>query len=99
MAAPFTDTAKLGVDLNTTVLATDIASGADKPRARLGSEVFTSDGRIAVYAQANATITASVAVATVNATTFLATASGGAYRSPPVAMVTGDQGWFSKASV
>lgn len=99
MAAPFTDTPKLGVDLNTTVLAADIASGADKPRARLGSEIFTTDGRIAVYAQANASIAAGVTVATVSPTTFLATATGGAYRSPPVAMVTGDQGWFSKASV
>jgi hypothetical protein len=35
----------------------------------------------------------------VNATTFLVTASGGAYTSPAFAMVTGDQGWFGKASV
>jgi hypothetical protein len=35
----------------------------------------------------------------VSPTTFLATASGGAYTSPPVAMATGDTGWFSKANV
>jgi hypothetical protein len=99
MAAPFTDTPKLGVDLNSTVLATDLASGAARPSARLGSEVLASNGRLYVYGQANASIAASTAVCTVNATTFLVTASGGAYTSPATAMVTGDQAWFGKASV
>jgi hypothetical protein len=44
-------------------------------------------------------ITASTAVCTVNATTFLVTATGGSYRSPAVAMASGDRGWFSAASV
>ncbi len=99
MATPFTDTPKLGVDLNNTVLATDLASGAARPMARLGSEVLASNGRLYVYGQANASISASTAVCTVNATTFLVTASGGSYTSPAVAMVTGDQAWFGKASV
>lgn len=99
MAAPFTDTPKLGVDLKNTVLATDLAAGNARPGARLGSEVWGSDGKLYVYAQANASITASTAVCTVNASTFLATASGGSYTSPATNMVTGDQGWFSKASV
>lgn len=99
MAAPFTDTPKVGVDLKSTILATDLASGAARPSARLGSEVLASDGKLYVYAQANASITASTAVCTVNAATFLATATGGAYTSPGFAMVTGDQGWFGKASV
>lgn len=99
MTAPFSVSPIIGADLNSTVLATDIASGANKPDARLGQEVFTSDGKISVYAQANASISASTAVCTVSPTTFLATASGGAYLSPAFAMVAGDQGWFDKASV
>lgn len=99
MAAPFTSTPKLGVKTLVTVLATDLASGADKPQARLGDQVWASDGKRYVYAQANASITASTAVCTISPTTFLVTATGGAYTSPATAMVTGDQGWFSAASV
>ena len=99
MAAPFTDTPKLGVKTLVTVLATDLASGADKPMARLGSQAWGSDGKQYVYAQANASIAASTAVCTVSPTTFLVTATGGAYTSPATAMVTGDQAWFAKASV
>lgn len=100
MAYPITVTPVLGCDFNSITLAADVgpASGAeDAPQ--LGTQVFGSDGRRYVYAQANAVITASTAVCTVNATTFLATASGGSYRSPAVAMATGDRGWFSAASV
>lgn len=100
MAAPYSVTPLLGVDLTSITLAADVgpASGAeDAPQ--LGTQVFSSNGRIYVYAQANATIAASDADCTVNATTFLATASGGAYLSPPVAMATGDRGWFSRAGV
>lgn len=100
MASPFAVTPTLGCDLVGITLAAQVgpASGAeDAPQ--LGTQVFGSDGRRYVYAQANATITAATAVCTVNATTFLATASGGSYRSPAVAMATGDRGWFSVASV
>ena len=100
MAFPITVTPVLGCDFNSITLAADVgpASGAeDAPQ--LGTQVFGSDGRRYVYAQANATITASTAVCTVNATTFLVTATGGSYRSPAVAMATGDRGWFSAASV
>lgn len=99
MAAPFTTTPKLGVDLKSTVLATDITAGNARPGARLGDQVWGSDGKQYVYAQANGSISASTAVCTVNASTFLATNSGGAYTSPATAMVLGDYGWFSKASV
>lgn len=98
MAAPFSVTPNIGADFNTISAAADLANGVVAD-ARLGEQRFGSDGRLYVYAQANASIGASTAVATVNATTFLATASGGSYRSPPVAMATGDRGWFSKASV
>ena len=99
MAAPFTSTPKIGVDLNTITLATDIASGAARPMARLGDEVWGSDGKRYVYGKANASITASTTACTVNATTFLVTASGGSYTSPATNMVSGDYGWFGAASV
>lgn len=100
MAAPFTTTPTLGCDLNSITLAADIAAnnGAED-QTQLGTQVFATDGRRYVYAQANASITAATAVCTVNASTFLATASGGSYRSPAVNMATGDRGWFSVASV
>lgn len=100
MATPFTVTPMLGVDLLNKVLAADVgpSSGAeDAPQ--LGTQVFGSDGKRYVYAQANATITASTAVCDINTTTFLVAASGGTYLSPAVALATGDRAWFSKASV
>jgi hypothetical protein len=99
MASPFTDTPKLGVDLVGFTPTADLTSGAQRPAAKLGSEVFGTDGKLYVYAQANASIPASTAVCTVNATTFLVTASGGAYTSPAFALASGDQAWFAKASV
>lgn len=98
MASPFSITPSVGADLKGITLAADIAAGKVVD-ARLGSQVWGSDGKLYVYAQANASISASTAVCTVNATTFLATASGGSYTSPAFAMATGDRGWFSKASV
>ncbi len=100
MAAPFTITPTLGCDLNSITLAADVtANNGAEDQTQLGTQVFGSDGRRYVYAQANASITAATAVCTVNASTFLATASGGSYRSPNVNMATGDRGWFSVASV
>jgi hypothetical protein len=98
MAAPFSITPSIGADLNSITLAADIAAGKVTD-ARLGSQVFGSDGRRYVYAQANASITANDADCAVNASTFLVAASGGSYRSPPVNMASGDRGWFSAASV
>lgn len=90
---------KIGVDLVNTTLATDIASGAKPIPGLLGDEVWASDGKRYVLAKANASISASTAVCTVDPTTFLATASGGSYKSPATAMSTGDYGWFAAASV
>lgn len=98
MATPFVTIPTAGADLNTITLAADAANGKVLD-ARLGTIQHTSGGRFAVYARANAAIPASTAVCTVNATTFLATASGGSYTSPAVAMASGDYGWFTKASV
>lgn len=98
MATPFSRTPSIGADLKGITLAADIAAGKVTDAA-LGSQVWGSDGKQYVYAQANAAITASTAVCTVNASTFLATASGGSYTSPATTMASGDRGWFSKASV
>lgn len=98
MATPFTVSPVLGVDLNTITLAANVGTAAeDAPQ--LGTQVFGSNGKIYVYAQANEVIAASTAACTVNATTFLATATGGAYLSPAVAMASGDRGFFSRAGV
>lgn len=100
MASPFTDTPKIGPDLVNVITAAELAAGgANNKTHRLGSELFASNGRRFVYAQASGAIPASTAVCTVSPTTFLATASGGAYLSPATAMVAGDQAWFSAASV
>lgn len=98
MAAPFSVTPNIGADFNTITLAADLAAGriAD---ARLGEQRWGSNGRRYVYVQAGGAIPASTAVCTVNATTFIATSSGGSYLSPAVAMATGDRGWVSAASV
>lgn len=99
MATPFTSTPLLGVDLNTITQAANVGAGGSEDAPQLGTQVFGSNGKLYVYGQANASISASTAVCTVNASTFLVTASGGAYTSPAYAMVSGDRGWFSKASV
>lgn len=95
----YTVTPLIGADFVNTVLATDIASGARAIPGLLGTEMFGSDGKLYVLGKANASISASTAVCTVSPTTFLVTATGGSYLSPATAMVTGDYGWFAKASV
>ena len=67
--------------------------------ARVLDEIFGSDGKLYVYAEANASIPASTAVCTIAAATGLATASGGAYTSPATALIVGDRAWFFKAGV
>lgn len=99
MAAPFTVDQKMGIDLNNTVLATDVAAGNARPACAIGTLVNATNGRTFVYAQAGGAIGSAVTVATVNPATFAATATGGAYTSPTTAMSTGDFGWFSKANV
>ena len=90
----------IGVDFNNTVTTNLNSAGVAVPSAGpLGLEAFGSDGKLYVLGQANASIPASTAVCTVNATTFLVTASGGSYTSPAVALVSGDFAWFGKASV
>ena len=89
-----------GIDLTNISNYNDNSAGTEVPvQGPLGLQTFGSDGLRYVFAQAGAAITASLATCTVNASTFVATASGGTYLSPATAMVSGDYGWFSKASV
>lgn len=101
--AAFSITPTIGVDLVNTLPATLYATGGVQQGYtapyKLGQEVWGSDGKRYVFAQAGGSITASTAVCTVNAGTFQATNSGGSYTSPATNMVTGDYGWFSAASV
>lgn len=92
----------IGIDLNAVYPATSIGvlgSGVLKTPHRVGHEVFSDDGKIYVFAVASGAIPASTTVCAVNASTFTATSSGGAYASPATAMSNGDFGWFGKASV
>ena len=89
----------LGVDLDRVYTAAEIAATEDLGTHALGQQVWGDDGKLYVFAEANAAISASTAVCDVNASTFLVAATGGAYTSPATAMADGDQGWFFKDSV
>jgi hypothetical protein len=95
----FSVTPLVGIDLDNVVTAASIAAGQQVANQLLGVQVWGSDGKRYVFAKANATIAASTAVCDINTTTFLVAATGGTYLSPAYGMVTGDFGWFSKASV
>ena len=96
----YTVTPVIGTDFNNIVTTNLNSAGTAVPTfGPLGAEVFGSDGKIYVLAKANATITASTTTCTIDAATFLVTATGGSYTSPAVALASGDVAWFSKASV
>ena len=97
----FTITPLAGIDLvDTQTVAEQALNGGTTPTfGPLGAEVFASDGRRYVWAKAGAAITASTTTCSINASTFVATASAGTYTSPVAAMASGDYGWFSAASV
>jgi hypothetical protein len=98
MAYSITPTA--GIDLEAVVNTNPNSAGTGVPvNGPLGSQVFGSDGLRYVLAQAGAAITASTATCSINASTFVVTASGGTYLSPAVEVASGDYAWFSKASV
>jgi hypothetical protein len=89
-----------GIDLTNLVTTNLNSAGTAVPTiGPLGLEVFGSDGLLYVLAKANAAIPASTAVCTVSPSSFLVTATGGAYTSPATALVSGDIAFFSKASV
>ena len=96
----YTITPLAGIDLVNLAQTNPNSAGTAVPTfSPLGAEVFASDGFRYVFAQAGAAIAASVATCSINASTFVATGSGGTYAGPTTAMASGDYGWFSKASV
>jgi hypothetical protein len=89
-----------GIDLtNLTTTNPNSAGVAIPTMGPTGAEVFGSDGKIYAFAKAGGAITASTATCTINASTFVATGSGGSYTSPATTMASGDYAWFSKASI
>ena len=94
----FSVTPLVGIDLTNTVTAASIVLGAPINQL-LGLQVWGSDGRRYVFAKASDSIAASDTTCSIDATTFAATNVGGTYDSPATAMVVGDYGWFSEASV
>lgn len=96
----YTVTPIIGVDLDDATTVNLNSAGTAVPTfGPLGTQVFGSDGKRYVFAKAGANIAASTTVVDINATTFVAAATGGAYTSPTVAIASGEYAWFSKASV
>lgn len=95
----FTDTPKLGVIIGSVQQrAADPVCDLGMSH-RLGSRIWDNLGRECVYAEASVAIAANNAAVTVNATTFLATATGGTFISPAVALAAGDRAWFAKPAL
>lgn len=89
-----------GVNLVTAVNTNTNSAGTAIPvNGPLGDQVFGSDGKRYVLAQAGGAITASTATCSINASTFVATGSGGSYTSPAVTLASGDYAWFAATSV
>jgi hypothetical protein len=89
-----------GINLDYEVQTNPNSAGTGVPvNGPLGSQVFGSDGKRYVLARAGAAVTASTATCSINASTFIVTASGGSYTSPAVALASGDYAWFAATSV
>ena len=89
-----------GIDLEVTQTAAEIViNGEPANFGPLGTQTFASDGKRYVWAIAAATIAPSTTVCNIDTTAFTVAATGGAYISPAVSIVSGDYGWFGKASV
>jgi hypothetical protein len=98
MAYSITPTA--GIDLEEVVATNPNSAGTNIPvNGPLGSQVFGSDGKRYVLGVAGAAITASTATCSINASTFVVTASGGSYTAPAVAVASGAYAWFAATSV
>ena len=88
-----------GIDLvNVTTTNPNSAGTATPTFGPLGTEVFGSDGKRYVFAQAGAAIAASTATCVINASTFQVTLGAGTYVSG-ASMASGDYGWFAGTSV
>jgi hypothetical protein len=89
-----------GINLDYEVQTNPNSAGVPIPtNGPLGSQVWGSDGKRYVLGVTGAAIAASVATCSINASTFVVTASGGAYTSPAVALASGDYAWFAATSV
>ena len=93
-----------GIDLNNAAQVQATSYYASTPtyvpnQGPLGAEVFGSDGKRYVFAKASEAVTASTATCSINASTFVVTASGGSYTSPAVTLASGDYAWFAATSV
>jgi hypothetical protein len=89
-----------GINLDDKVNTNPNSAGTGVPvNGPLGSQVFGSDGKRYVLGVAGAAVTASTATCSINASTFVVTASGGSYASPAVALASGDYAWFAATSV
>ena len=99
MTYSITPLSGINLDTTTTIEFVNDNGGTIPAFGPLGAEVFGSDGRRYVFAQAGAAIAASTATCSINTTTFVATGSAGTYQGPGVALASGDYAWFSKASV
>jgi len=97
----FTTLPIAGADLVDTQTAVELAaSGTTVPTfGPLGTQTFANDGKRYVWAKAGEAITASTATCSINASTFVVTASGGSYTSPAVAVASGAYAWFAATSV
>ena len=96
----FSVTPLVGIDLTNVVTAAAITAGQQVANQLLGVQVFGSDGKRYVFAKVGTGgLSASATSVTVNATTFVATATGGSYVAPGYATVIGDYCWLSIASV
>lgn len=89
-----------GINLDALVQTNPNSAGTEVPvNGPLGSQVFGSDGKRYVLGQAGEAVAASTATCSINASTFVVTASGGSYAAPAVAVASGDYAWFAAASV
>ena len=89
-----------GINLDDVVNTNPNSAGTNVPvNGPAGSQVFGSDGKRYVLGVAGAAITASTATCSINASTFVVTASGGTYTSPAVAVPSGAYAWFAATSV
>lgn len=89
-----------GINLDAIVQTNPNSASTEVPvNGPLGSQVFGSDGKRYVLGVAGAAVTASTATCSINASTFVVTASGGSYTSPAVALASGDYAWFAATSV
>lgn len=89
-----------GINLDAIVQTNPNSAGTEIPtNGPAGSQVFGSDGKRYVLGVAGEAVAASTATCSINASTFVVTASGGSYVAPAVAVASGDYAWFAATSV